>query len=243
MSQATRIGWFGLVLLFAAFSTAAQTPGTATLQIRESAGIRRTNFPVHTQVSLPRGALSGLTRVRLREADADVPAQFGAASRWPDGSIEQLTVAVNVTIAPLESRTFRLEYGEGVPPGPAPRGLTVTEDADAIQVRSLRFSKGGVPLILSAEYRDEQRIGTGRNGLVLTDRSGVRHGLASARDLQVEILERGPLLAVLRYSGRMPIGADGGVSFVITFEVPSSKAWFKMTAIAEDPSRLLAARG
>src|SRR5258708_1177806 len=75
--------------------------------------------------------------------------------RWEEGSVQWLDVDFNVSAGPSESRTYQLEYGPDVSPSALPRGLTVTDNADSIQVGNVTFSKGGSPLILSASYRGE----------------------------------------------------------------------------------------
>jgi hypothetical protein len=116
-----------------------------------------------------------------------------------------------------------------------PRGLTVTDNADSIQVGNVKFSKSGSPLILSASYRGEL-IGQGQNGLAITDSSGARHDLSSAQSLKVDLVKGGPLNVVVRYSGRMPIDGTYAVPFTLTCEMPNSKSWIKTSAVVEDPA-------
>ena len=98
---------------------------------------------------------------------------------------------------------FRLEYGNAVTAATKPRGLTVTEEGDAIQVGNVRFGKSGWPLLTSVAFRGEI-IGSGKNGLTAVDVNGVPHDFGSATSVKVEILKRGPLSVLIRYSGRIP---------------------------------------
>jgi hypothetical protein len=220
----------------AASAGAEPAHGSAAIQVTEATGIRRTEYPVNARVQLPRGALADAAHARLRLNDADAPAQCSAESRWDDGSVQWLDVDFNVSVGPSESRTYQLEYGPDVSPAAVPRGLTVIENADSIQVGNVKLSKSGSPLILSATYRGEL-IGQGQNGLAITDRSGARHDLSSPQSLKVELVKRGPLYVVVRYSGLVPIDGTYAVPFVLTCEMPSSKSWVRTTAIVEDPSR------
>lgn len=231
------VGWIGAVCSLAAGAgPLAQSAKSITLQVSETTGIRRTEYPVSARVELPRAVLADMDHVRLRANDADVPAQYSIDSRWDDRSVRAMGVDFNVSIGPGEGRTFRLEYGPDVtrPPSTA-KGLTVVEDADAVQVGNVKFAKTGSPLMLSANYRGEF-IGKGGNGVAITDRSGARYGLATAQLLTMEIVKRGPLLVIVRYTGRMPIEAGYSVPFTITCEMPNSKSWVKTTAVVEDPS-------
>jgi hypothetical protein len=215
----------------------AQPPRTLSLQIRETIGIRRTEYPVSARVELAKTGLRDLDHIRLRAADADVTAQYSIQSTWDDGSVRVADVDFNLSIGPGEARALQLEYGPGITRPPSvPRGLTVVEHADSIQVGNVRFSRSGSPLMLSANYRSEF-IGRGSNGLALVDVSGARHDLSTARSLTLDVIKRGPLLVVLRYAGTLPIDAGYSVAFTMTCEMPNSKSWVKTTVTVDDPSR------
>src|ERR1700686_1143930 len=155
MTARTRSSAFGVLIVLAAAPMLGQTRGSAAIQVTEATGIRRTEYPVNARVQPPKGALADPAHARLGLNDADQPAQYSAESRWDDGSVQWLDVDFNVSLGPSESRTYQLEYGPDVSPGAAPRGLTVTEDADSIQVGNVKFNRSGSPLILSASYRGE----------------------------------------------------------------------------------------
>jgi hypothetical protein len=226
-----------VTLLLAVAFLDAQTRGTRTIVVTETTGIRRTEYPVGARVELAKGALTDLGHARLRNNDADAPAQFTAESRWEDGSVRALAVDFNVSIGPSESRTYQLEYGPDVAVAAPARGLAVSEEADTIQVGNVRFGKSGAPPILSANYVKSDFIGKGPNGLAIVDAAAGRHDLSTARDLHVELIKRGPLNVVVKYSGHVPVDTSYAVPVVVTFEMPNSKSWVKMTAAVEDPSR------
>jgi hypothetical protein len=209
----TAVAWLG-VLASAAIGleqspkALGQGSKSVGLTITETAGIRRTEYPVSARVELPRGQLADTDHVRLHAASADVAAQYSIGSRWDDQSIRMLEVDFNASLGPGEMREYRVAYGADVSRAPSvARGLTLVEDADAIQVGNIRFGRSGSPLILSANYRGEF-MGSGTNGAAIVDGSGVRHDLSAAAPLALEVVKRGPLLVVLRYTGRFTLGAD-----------------------------------
>jgi len=217
----------------------AQAPAGVNLHVKETAGIRRNTFPVNARVPFARGVLKDPAFVRLMLNEREVAAQVAADSRWPDQSIQWLAVDFNASVAPLEQQTFRVEYGEGVKSGVAPRGLTVTQTDDAIQVGNVRFNKKQSPLVLSVRYRQED-IGSGPNGFTVTDNAGAAHDLGMAEGMKVEVVKPGPLYVVVRYTGQASIGADK-VPFTITVEMPNSKTWVKYAASVEDAGKRLRA--
>jgi len=216
----------------------AQSTRPITIQVTETTGIRRNEYPTTAHVPMTRGTLPNADHVRLRAANADVPAQFGVASKWEDGSVRMLDVDFNVSILPGETRAFQLEFGPDVTPGPIARGLQITETPDSIQVGNVKFGKNASPLIASANYRGEY-MGTGANGLGIIDAAGTRHDLANVQGLKVELVKRGPLVAVIQYTGRVAIDGSYDVPFAITCEMPSSKSWVRTSASVTDSAKRL----
>ena len=220
----------------------AQTAPIA-IHVTETAGIRRTTYPVAARVEVPEHALTDVGpggpggHVRLRSNGADVPAQFQAASQWPDGTVRQLDVDFNVSIGPRETLDYAVEYGANVTAPAAPRGLAVTETADAIQVGSVTFNKAGDSLIRSVKYRDEIVAGPNSFGVVDTKSPDSHHIVLDGASAAV--VKAGPLKAMLRYTGQITIDPAYRVPFVLTVEMPSSKTWVKLTATVEDPAQRL----
>jgi hypothetical protein len=229
----------------------AQAVEGANITLRETLGIRRTEFPVSVRVPLPKGAVSDLTQLRLRgpggrgspgspgtpgSDDAEVAAQFTTDERWGDGSTQWLAVDFNVSMNAGETRVLRLEYGKSITAESRPRGLTVSEEGDAVQVGSVKFGKSGWPLLASVTYRGEI-IGPGRNGLTVVDVNGVAHDFGSATAVSIEVLKRGPLSVLIRYRGRIPIDGTDDVAVVLLCEMPNSKSWVKFSASIADPAR------
>jgi hypothetical protein len=230
---------FAVILAVLALASPLAQSATSIRQIEvtETAGIRRTEYPVTARVELPRGALRDVSNARLKFTD-EVPAQFTAETTWDDRSIRSLSVDFNVSIGPGERRRYALEFGPDVKAAPlSARGLPVTEEGDAIQVGAIRFGRTGSPLVVAANYVKTNFVGAGRNGLSVTDAAGTAHDLSRAQELTLDVVKRGPLKVVLRYAGRLPLDQTASAPFVITMEMPNSKSWLKMSAVVQDPAR------
>jgi hypothetical protein len=226
----------GLALL-AAVSLQAQTAPLA-IHVTETAGIRRTTYPVSARVDVPEHGLTDVGHVRLRSNGADVPAQFQTGSQWPDGTVRQLDVDFNASIGPRETLDYTVEYGANITASAPPRGLTVTETADTIQVGSVTFNKAGESIIRSVKYREEIVIGPNDFGVHDPKFPDLRHIVLDAATATV--VKAGPLKAVLRYTGQITLlEPTYRVPFVLTIEMPSSKTWVKLTATFEDPAQRL----
>lgn len=233
--------------LWTAFSSVADGPvvaaqSNATIRVfrlRETAGIRRTEYPASVSFQIPQGALPDTTHVRVMYNSAEVPAQFTARAKWADGSVQTLDVDLNATLDPEEDRRYELQFGPAISAAAPPaRGLTVEDRPDAIQVGSLTFSKSGAPQLMSASYRGEG-IGTGNNGLTITDSNGTRITLAKAQNAALEVVKPGPLLVLLRYTAAIPVEANVSIPVDVQLEMPNSKTWLKTTVTVTDRTRRL----
>jgi hypothetical protein len=225
-----------MVAVTAVAAPSAQSPRSVSLHVTEAGGIRRTQFPVTARIPFPQGVLRDAANIKLLLNQTEVAVQAAPESRWPDGSVQWVTLDLNVTIGPTESQTYSVQYGEGVKSEVPARGLMIVDEADAIQIGNLRFSKSGAPLLASVKYRDEA-IGPGSNGVVVTDAAGTAHDLTAVDGLKVEIVKRGPLVALLKYSGSIRLDAGAIAPFVLTVEMPNSKSWVKLSTSVSDPAR------
>jgi YetA-like protein len=237
MTLRVRLGLVAVALLVTPFLE-AQTPKSVALAVKETTGIRRYRYPVGVRVPFPKGALSSADNARLTLNGAEVPGQFTSESLWPDGSVQWLAVDLNAEIGPNEEQKYQLEYGVDVKSGPPSRGLLVTENADSIQVGNVRFSRTGSPLLVSVKYRNEVLRAPG-TGFAVVDGAGKLLDLKSTEPVKLEILKRGPIYVTLRYSGRLALDEGSSVPFVVTAEMPNSKAWVKVTAQVDDPGKKL----
>ncbi len=231
-------GLLAVLLLLTSVDSTAQTRQSVDIQVEEATGIRRNFYPVNARVPVPSDALARPDQVRLVQGDEEVVAQMGASSRWPDGSVQWLTVDFNASFGPGETRSYRVEYGAGVSSGTEPsRGLSLVEETDAVQVGRVRFGKTAAPLVASVAYRDEA-IAPGRNGFTVEEANGATHDVGGD-GVTFEIVRRGPLYVELRYSGKLMLGDGARLPFVVTVEMPNSKSWVKTTAVVEDPNQRL----
>lgn len=220
-------------------AAAQSNTGIRVFRLRETAGIRRTEYPASVSFQIPQGALPDASHVRVMYNSAEVPAQFTARAKWGDGSLQTLDVDLNATLEPEEERRYELQFGPEISTAvPPARGLTVDDRPEAIQVGSLTFSKSGAPQLMSASYRGEG-IGTGNNGLTITDSDGTRHTLAKAQNAAMDVVKPGPLLVLLRYTAAIPVEATVSIPVDVQLEMPNSKSWLKTTVTVTDRTRRL----
>ena len=208
-------------------------PSRVGIHVRETVGIRRSSFPATAHVPFAAGRFRADTPSRLRLDGRDVPSQATVMDRWSDGSARIVDVDFNASPGPDETLDFVFEYGDGVTAAAPPRGLTFTERGDGFQIGAVRVSNDADPLLASVAYRDEA-IGAGANGFSVTV-GDAEIPLTSAAGT-VAVLKRGPLVAVLAFTG-MVTTPGGPLPYTITLEMPSSKSWVKLSASVADERR------
>ncbi|MEQ1729070.1 MAG: hypothetical protein ABL982_11890 [Vicinamibacterales bacterium] len=217
----------------------AQQPTVRIFRVRETAGIRRTEYPVSVSMQIPKGAVTDVSHARVMNNSAEVPVQFTARASWDDGSVQTLDIDFNASLDPEEDRRYELQFGPSVTSTAKPsRGLTLDDQPTAIVVGNLTFSKSGSPLLASASYRGEG-IGKGQNGLTITDANGRRHDLSKAQGANLEVVKGGPLLVVLRYTASIAIDDTTSIPVELVMEMPNSKTWLKTSATVTDRIRKL----
>lgn len=219
---------------------AQQGVTTRVFHLRETVGIRRTEYPATVTVQIPKGALSDAGHARIMNNSQELPAQFTARASWDDGSVQTLDIDMNASLDPEEDRRYELQFGPAVTPAAKVdrNALTVEEQPNAIVVGKLTISKSGSPLLASASYRGEG-IGTGANGLTLTDTNGRRLDLSKAQNPNLEVVKNGPLLVVLKYTATVALDETTSVPVELLMEMPNSKTWLKTSVTVTDRSRRL----
>ncbi|WP_163999502.1 InlB B-repeat-containing protein [Pyxidicoccus caerfyrddinensis] len=192
--------------------------GTQYVPLSLAAGPTAEKVPLRTGVPLPRGALSDLSALRLETGDGsqEVPAQFDAISRWPDGSIK---VALTHLVADLgEARSYRVAYGPGVVRAALPRNVAVAGSpsteltVDTGLVKFAVSSKG----VLTRLWRDANGNGTFDAGEQLIDAGdlfmvnaydNLEYTASAATDAVVTVEESGPMRAVIKAQGSLTNGS------------------------------------
>jgi hypothetical protein len=221
-----------LAMQVAGAAVPAAVPVTMTLQVRETAGIRRSNYPATARVDLAQGVLAEPRHVRLELDGQAVPVQGTVLSRWQDRSVREIELDFNVSIAPLSRLTYAVCAAETPAPG-TNETLAVEVTGDALQIGKVRLGNRSDELLKSAAFGREN-IGAGRNAFSVTDADGAVYLLTAEVGA---IVNAGPMRARVVYDGYVPLAGGPAAPFTITAEVPNSKSWVRLDAHVEDPQR------
>ena len=193
--------------------------------------------PVAIGMPFPRGVFQESKRLELRDGELVLPVQTMVTSRWSDGSARWVFVRALVNLPGNRAHRIAWRLVEGPPP-PIETTLKATPQPDgsvAIGTGPLtaRINRRGfLPL---AEVRLNGAPAGEMRGFTI--RSGPKSfATAESEALQVEIVESGPVAAVVRVAGRHG-GAESPFDFLGELTFWSGKPFVMLNY------RVLAARG
>ena len=189
------------------------------------------NWPITTGIPFPQGRLGSAEPVRLLGPEGEVPAQIRVTARWLDGSVKWLLVSFQATAAAEGQAEYRLEFGRDVRRGPAPAGLSVTQDDSgvAVDTGAMRFridahgnladfQSGAAALIPSGTSCRSQAL----------DENNVPY-TTSESDAQIEVEASGPIRAVVKVTSHLT-AEDGSRLFRIEKRIEAFRgaAWLRI---------------
>ena len=222
----------------------AEDAVTLGLVVKETAGLRRFSYPVHTVLPPVAPGLS----FRLLKEGRVVPAQFRPMTAADGRPV--LALDFTSRLGPLESERYVVEVRAGVDPGPEPkRGMQVEEAEASFRVQSgttLTYTIGArLPGCLeSVANGGREYLEPGTCGFFLrrNESSGdrlVRLG-DDGRATRATITRQGPLAVGLRYEATTDALGAGPVSTNVDLTFPSSKSWVEAIWRVDDPLGLVA---
>ena len=209
-----------------------------SLEVRETGGFRRSGCPTAVLLVLP-ADVSRETRFRLLD---DTGEPVGAQFR-PDGDAQATNrwwLDFGASLEPSATRTYLVEYGQGVEALAAPSGGHVLHEADdAFVVENAPYISWSVPrdlrgLLRSVDFPPNKHLRPDSPGLYLEDREGGRHPL-SGEGIAVRVTRNGPLCVALNFSGHFEDGPLRGVRWTVDLTFPAPVSWVEVDCKVEDP--------
>jgi len=193
-----------------------------TLKVEETAGVARAKDACRTGIPIPPGALKDTKNLRLLDAKgAEVPAQFRVMNRRLSGDIEWVCVNFLADVAAKGAATYRLT--DDGPASAVNKPVTV-EDGDVSLVVTTGPLKVAIPKKVFAglgevwfdrdgdgRFGGDERVSTG-GALVVEGMDGKVYRSVSdlTAPLSVRVVERGPVLVVVRIDGEVKAQSAGG---------------------------------
>jgi len=228
-----------LLLLAATAATAAES---VTIELRETAGIRRFTYPVAVALELP-APVSRNTNVRLLLDDKPIVAQFRADRVRQGGS--HFWVDFHTNLLPYQSKTYTLQYGPDVPAGPERKsGHELTESGDEWHIENAPYISWTIPrdlggLLKSVNFPPAEHLRAESPGLVLLDQAGQAHPLGAATGNRTlgRVVREGPLAVALRFEVAHTNPELQGVRSIVDLHLPVAKSWVAVDWKVIDPDK------
>lgn len=224
----------GCLLLGVAFPAVAAD--TLTLEVSETAGIRRFGYPI--ALKLPEHASEvAVGHFRLLDGGQPMTAQF--RQEQTDGGPGAWWLDFNLSMLPNEVRSLTLEYGPDVAADAEPHGLELKQTPDGLVIRN-------GPHITWTAGRDLSHLLTSVDAgdLHYLRRAGVRLGMVGANGVRDEmhpkafrarVIRSGPLAVAIRYELVPDAGQRAEVKSTVDLTFPVSKSWVQIDWQIDDP--------
>ncbi|MFO1022527.1 MAG: hypothetical protein U0903_17790 [Planctomycetales bacterium] len=230
-----------LATLFFLGTTTRLLAADLSFDVRETAGIRRFDYPATARLTLPEASSS---RLVLTHNGKPISAQIAP---HPDNS-RQVTIDFKVTCAPHETQHFELKPDNSTAPTKPPtRTITATRDGNDWLVVGTNALTYRIPgdlkgFVSSVRHDNSEWLRDNSPGITLTSRSGKSCTLGS-NDFPVSasrVLRQGSHCCELEFkaAGATPDWQD--VSAVVTLTFPLAKSWFELNLAINDPADRLA---
>jgi len=238
----------GIALLSFNARLAFATQGIV-VEVEETAGIRRFQYPVAVRLQLTE-PVKRETGFRLLLGDQPILAQFRPAEQG--GAVTTWWLDFPVNLLPYQSLAYRVEYGVSSPAGPvAKRGHQLIESDEMFQVVNERAIAWSVDrklagLLRSVRSGELEYLRPNSMGLWLTDRSGTEHRLGGVQDgcdTAARVIRSGPLAVGIRFDVADTNPALAGVRSSVDLVFPVFKSWVEVDWRVDDPQGKVAGLG
>lgn len=181
---------------------------TVTIQVKEDAGVARKLARITLGVPFSPRQLADANALRLAAPDdSAVPLQARAACTYADGSLQWARLDFQTDLAGQEEKTFCLSVAPDAPQPKPQQSVSVTETDRGLDVDNgrLRFSVRTSPFSPLCDLAlDGKAVAPQASALELfaTDAAGNRFTSTLTSDVEIEVEEPGPIVAVIRCTGR-----------------------------------------
>ncbi len=179
-----------------------------SVTVTDHTGVARSGEIATQGLPFAYGALTGAENLRVLDPQgSEVPVQARALNHWPDGSIMFALVSFPASVDADSQAEYTVEFGSDVTPSTnAADPIRVSERDGVIEVSTgaldatLSTERG--TLVESALLAGTQMIGDEPWAALVTAEDGTEYSSAQGEVTDTQIIEAGPLRAVIRRLGR-----------------------------------------
>lgn len=230
-----------VVSFFFALAMSACAAERLELEVRETGGLARRGFPVHTQVKLPR-AVPVSAKFRLISDGKPVVAQFRPHS---EESSLNWWLDFQADMSPNEIKRFQVEFGDDVPEvSELSRGHELTKTQNAFSITHAPYISWRLPTDLkgflsSVAFESFEFIRADSPGLLLRDRQSQEFAVTGTG----KIIRQGHMTVALRYEKAQTEASLQEVGSTLDLTLPGPVSWVEVDWTIDDPLDKIAASG
>ena len=234
-----------LVFLFSTSPLEAAEPHRLTLEVTEPKGVHRDASPVHVLLNLPH-PVGTTTGFRLLQDGKPVVAQFRPNSTAPETTEWWLDFLARS--APFETRSYVVEYGSEIEPGPErTRGHELVERGESFVISNAPYIDWTVPrdfrgFLRSVNFRPAEHLKPDSIGLTIRDRHGDTHRLGGP-GTSARVVRQGRMTVALRFEKVETADILDGVRWTADLVFPGPVSWVDLRLTVEDPENRVDAAG
>ncbi len=151
-------------------------------------------------------------------------------------------------LSPHESRTYRIEYGEGVEKGPErTTGHQLSERGDTFVIENAPYITWVVPkhlkgFLRSVNFPPSEHLRAESRGLFVTDSAGRQH-LLGGDSTKSTVIRQGRMAVALRFEKTESKPELKGVRWTADLVFPTNVSWVEATLTVNDPRHRVAEVG
>jgi hypothetical protein len=211
------------------------------LEVREVAGLARGGYPVHGLVKLPR-AVPTTTEFRLLRDGKPVVAQFRPDG---EGATAQWWLDFQTEMAPSETRSYTVEFGNDIPAGPERKnGHKLTNSGEMLVIANEPYITWTVPrnlkgFLRSVHFPPAEFLRPDSPGLLIRDRQNRQHTFSGT----ARVVRQGSMAVALRFENTESEAGLRNVRSAADLTFPAPVSWVEVDWSIDDPLDNVAAVG
>jgi len=182
--------------------------------------------PATVAVPFPQGALVDIGRCRIADAAGKTfPGQFRVTTRWPDGSVKWLLVHLQADLPANKGADYFLDTNAADPAFAS----SMCVSASCVDTGALKIALSNTPDALFDSITTPQGTFTREeiSPFTITDGKGNAY-TAGAGEKGWEVIESGPVRAMLRTRGRHTGASGTWFDYIVTLYAYAGKSWIDL---------------
>ena len=220
-----------MIVLFMAMCVTVSYAGETTIRVEEPTGVERSEWPVNLGFSFVRGDLKDIATLSVTSPDGKLlPVQTKVLSQWDDGTIRWAHVLFPADLKAAETVEFQLKWGIGTSPVQPHQTVSVLHTNNGVKIDTgplkVNIGNEGYRLFDQVSVKGHELVDADHSTIRIITTDGEAYETAADGNVALNIVENGPLRAVITASGRhRSTGGDTLFDYTCTYRFYAGKSW------------------